>query len=202
VTVDELRAYADSVGWSVELGGAGPVVGGLLRDGTPFVIETWLYDDVSATPDRLEWRAGPPRLDRLLLAMTSESRKDRRWVRRIQLPPPGLASASPDGSDGVILRFERTSVEVELPLPNGSNRVLALAESHEVAQGALASELGAHVGRVVAHATGFVGFSFDAFAGVPFSKVWLETRHATLDVVADLARLGEELYAVLPDERR
>jgi hypothetical protein len=90
---------------------------------------------------------------------------------------------------------------VELPLPNGSS-VRALAESHEVAQGALASELGAHVGRVVAHATGFAGSSFDAFAGVPFSKVWLETRHATPDVVADLARLGEELRRLSPAEGR
>lgn len=46
------------------------------------------------------------------------------------------------------------------------------------------------------------GFSLDAFAGVPFCKVFLETRRATPSVVADLACLGQELHALSLAERR
>lgn len=190
---DEVRRHAEALGWSVERRGD-LICSGSLRDGTAFNLEGWLYDDVSATPDRLEWRTGRLPLDRLLAAVTSNPRANRAWVLDFLAGQwEGFRHAV--GSDLAILELQRAGVEVDLELPDGASRLRALAASVALAEQIFTAEVRRRLARVHRHATGFPGRSLEAFAGTSFLVVRLETQWTTGQVLSDLFALGDELRA-------
>ncbi len=190
---DEVRGHAQALGWSVESRGD-LVCAGKLRDGAAFSLEAWLYDDVSATPDRLEWRTGRLPLDRLLAALTSNPRGNRRWVRDV-LAGQWEGFRHDVGSDLAILELERAGVEVDLELPDGAGRLSVLAASPELGERIFTAEVGRRLAQARRHATGFPGRSLEAFAAFSFLVVRLETRWTTREVLEDLFALGDELRA-------
>ncbi len=190
---DRVRGHVEALGWSVESGGD-VVCSGKLRDGSAFTLEAWLYDDISATPDLLEWRAGRLPLDRLLAAVTSNPRRKRRWVSDV-LAGQWEGFRHDVGSDLAILALEQEGVDVDLQLPDGAGRLSALAASPELAERIFTSEIRRRLAQARRHATGFPGRSLEAFAAVSFLVVRLQTRCTTREVLEDLFALGDELRA-------
>lgn len=189
---DHVRGHAQALGWSVATGKEGLVCSGKLRDRSAFTLEAWLYDDVSATPDRLEWRTGRLPLDRLLAAVTSTPGRKRRWVRDV-LAGQWEGFRHDVGSDLAILALEQEGVDVDLQLPDGG--LSALAASPELAERIFTSEVRHRLAQARRHATGFPGRSLEAFAAVSFLVVRLETQRTTREVLEDLFALGDELRA-------
>jgi hypothetical protein len=191
---DQVRDHAQALGWSVASGKEDLVCSGRLRDGSAFTLEAWLYDDIFATPDRLEWRTGRLPLDRLLAAVTNNPRGKRRWVRDF-LAGQWEGFRHDVGSDLAVLELERSGVDVDLQLPDSAGRLSALAASPELAERIFTAEVRRRLARARRHATGFPGRSLEAFAGASFLVVRLETRWTTREVLEDLFALGDELRA-------
>jgi hypothetical protein len=184
-----------------------------------------VYGDTEASSDILEWRGGPPRLDELHLAVANvPGRAGRSWLRSVHIPE-GLEGPAVDGQvlraeldalaaggasvdelnahaleagaggvDGLVLRFEQTGVEVE----PGVDGLHVIASSPEVAAQALTDDVRARFRTVAASALVAIDSpTFVAFGGSPFSRIRVEPRWASLELLQELAELGAELRAVL-----
>lgn len=216
---DRISAQAAELGWTVAADDAwSAVYGGIDRRGQEFAVLA-IYGETS---DVLEWRGGTPRLDGLAVAIANVTGADRSWVRSVQIPG-GLAGRQLDpedlraalnakaaeglspaelndyalelggGSvDGLIARFERSAVEVE----PGMSGLTVLAAEPGAAAGVLTDDVRARIEALVPSAA----WPGDAptlmvFAGNPFSKVRVEVRGTTVDLLRAIGDLGSELRA-------
>lgn len=220
--VERFSARVAELGWAVAPGDdVHAVYSGRAGDGSEFVVRAQFGDDGSN--DYLEWWGGPLRLDALLLAVTNRPERDRRWLARVEVrgglahdgdPDPkalrdalnakAAEGASPKelndyalelgagGATGVVMRFERNAAEVDSGIPE----LQALAGAPGVAESMLTETVRARLAAVASQASGRLGpATFLAFAGVPFSKVYVETRGATIELLREIAELGSELRA-------
>ncbi|HLB03727.1 MAG TPA: hypothetical protein VJK66_01795 [Gaiellaceae bacterium] len=205
--------------------GASAVFTGRAGDGSDFRIAANLFDDDDGTSDYLVWSSGPPRLDSLLLAITNDPSSGRGWCRNVEVPgglahddpdreavrkaldekaAEGVSVAELNayalrlgagGSSGVVLRFEESAVEIETEIAAGGRRIQVLALDRGVAAHVLADTVRSKLLPVLAAARPSVGPSFQAFAGVPFSKLFVETRWTTVELLQDIVELGAALRA-------
>jgi len=216
------------LGWRVDPGeDVSAVFSGRALDGSEFTIRAMLFDDDEASNDTLEWRAGPLRLDALLVAITNDAEDGRSWLRHMQvagglshdsLDPQqlrrllnaraeeGLSAAQLNdyalqlgagGSDGILLRFQQSAAEIDagVELAVYGKRLRVLAASPEVGAHMITAALRERLNIVLAGASTRFGRTFEAFAGVPFSKMVVETRWTSVEQLRAIVEIGAALRA-------
>jgi len=209
------------LGWAVAPGDdVDAVYTGRAADGSELVVRA-LFGDIDSNNDRLECWAGPLRLEELLVAVTNGPQHERGWLTSVEVRSGLAHDGEPDpaalrdllnakaaegvspkelndyalelgagGATGVVIRFGREALEVD----SGIAGLHALARASDVAASVLTEAARTKLAVVASQASGSPGpATFLAFAGVPFSKVCVETRGATVELVQEIGELGSEL---------
>ncbi len=219
---DRIAAAVAELGWTAStVDGWSAVYTGRDDVGREFTVRA-IFGGVDGPSDVLEWRSGPLRLDELVLAVANVRGTGRSWLRSLEVaeglshddPDPAALrdalnrkaaeGASPaelndyalqlgaGGTSGVVMRFERTAVEVE-PAIAGMH---VLSESPDVAARVLTNDARERLEAIASQASSAVATpTFVVFAGRPFSKVSIDIPGTTIELLRELAELGAVVRA-------